>query len=282
MGNPTSSLIPTRIGNRVFRWGERTFVMGILNVTPDSFSGDGLGLDVEAAVAQARRMVAEGADIIDVGGESTRPGAPEVSAAEEIARVVPVIERLKVEVDVPISIDTYKSAVAEVAAKAGASLLNDVWGLKRDPGLAAVAAKYRLPIMLSSSQRDATVSDIMSAVIDDLQRAIGQAVAAGVPPENIIVDPGFGFGKTVEQNLEVLRRLGELKILGKPILLGTSRKSTIGKVLGDAPASDRLFGTVATTAIGIMNGADIVRVHDVKENVQTARMGDAIARGFHA
>ncbi len=281
MHNTNSSLIPTRIGNRIFRWGERTFVMGILNVTPDSFSGDGLGINDEAAVAQASRMVAEGADIIDVGGESTRPGAPEVSAAEEIARVVPVIKRLKAEIDVPVSIDTYKSEVAVAAVRAGANLLNDVWGLKRDPGLATVAARHRLPIVLSSSQRDAPVSDIVPAVIADLRRAIAQAEAAGVPPENIIIDPGFGFGKTVEQNLELLRRLGELKILGKPILLGTSRKSTIGKVLGDVSTSERLFGTVATTAIGIVNSADIVRVHDVKENAQAARMADAVARGFN-
>ncbi len=253
--------------------------MGIINVTPDSFSGDGLGCDVEAAVEQAKRMAAEGADIIDVGGESTRPGAPEVSTAEEISRVVPVIERLKAEIDLPISIDSYKAEVAEAAVKAGASLLNDVWGLKRDLKLAQVAARYKLPIILTSSQRDAPVENLIPAVLDSLHWAIDRAVEAGIPPENIIVDPGFGFGKTVAQNLEVLRRLGELRILGKPILLGTSRKSTIGKVLGDVPAADRLFGTVATTAIGIMNGADIIRVHDVKENAQAARMVDAVIRG---
>ncbi|MEL7562918.1 dihydropteroate synthase [Dehalogenimonas sp. 4OHTPN] len=270
---------PTRIGRRTFHWGRRTFIMGILNVTPDSFSGDGLGGDVEAAIAQAERMAAEGADIIDVGGESTRPGAPEVSAEEEIRRVVPVIERLKAAIDLPVSIDSYKAEVAEAAVRAGASLLNDVWALKRDARLAGVAARYGLPVVLSSSQRDAPVADIMPAVIDSLRWAIGRAAAAGVAPENIIVDPGFGFGKTVEQNVEVLRRLGELRVLGKPILLGTSRKSTIGKVLGDAPPPERLFGTVATTAIGIMNGADIVRVHDVKENAQAARMADAVVRG---
>jgi dihydropteroate synthase len=279
MNGEIAALKPTRIGNTVFRWGERTFIMGILNVTPDSFSGDGLGHDVEAAVQQAKHMVAEGADIIDVGGESTRPGAPEVSVEEEIARVVPVIKRLKAEIDVPISIDSYKAEVAEAAVKAGAALLNDVWGLKRDPRLAEIAAKYHLPIVLTSTQRDAPAPDILLAVIDDLRRAIEQAVKAGVPPENIIVDPGFGFGKTAGQNLEILRRLGELKALGKPILLGTSRKSTIGKVLGDIPATERLFGTIATTAIGIMNGADIVRVHDAKANAQAARMSDAVARG---
>ncbi|WP_144437063.1 dihydropteroate synthase [Dehalogenimonas alkenigignens] len=270
---------PTRIGSRTFRWGRRTYVMGILNVTPDSFSGDGLGGDIGAAIAQAERMAAEGADIIDVGGESTRPGAPEVSAAEEISRVVPVIERLKAAIDLPVSIDSYKAEVAEAAVTAGASLLNDVWGLKRDARLADVAARRGLPIVISSSQRDAPAADIMTAVLDSLRWAIGRAAEAGVARENIILDPGFGFGKTVEQNVEALRRLDELRAFGRPVLLGTSRKSTIGKVLGDAPPQERLFGTVATTAIGIMNGADIVRVHDVKENVQAARMADAVARG---
>jgi dihydropteroate synthase len=270
----------TRIGKRVFSWGERTFIMGILNVTPDSFSGDGLYLDTGAAVAQAKCMVAEGADIIDIGGESTRPGAPEITTEEEINRVVPVIQRLRAEIDVPISIDSYKSEVAQAAVDAGASMLNDVWGLKRDPGLAALAANSDVPIILTSSQRGEPARDIVSAIIADLHRAIGMADAAGVPPGNIIIDPGFGFGKTVTQNLELLRRLGDLRMMNKPVLLGTSRKSTIGRVLGDCPTDERLFGTVATTVIGIMNGADIVRVHDVKENAQAARMTDAVVRGF--
>ena len=269
-----------KIGKKTFCWGERTFIMGILNVTPDSFSGDGVGYDIEAAVAQAKRMVDEGADIIDVGGESTRPGAPEVSTIEEIRRVVPVIRRLAAELEVPISIDSYKSEVAEAAVTAGASLLNDVWGLKRDSRLADIATKYKLPIIISSSQRDEPAADIMPAIIESLEWAIGKAEAAGVSKHNIIVDPGFGFGKTVSQNLELLRRLSELKVLGRPILLGTSRKSTIGKVLGDAPADDRLMGTAATMAIGIMGGADIIRVHDVKEMVKVSRMSDAIIRGF--
>jgi dihydropteroate synthase len=271
---------PTRIGGTIFRWGERTFIMGILNITPDSFSGDGLGNDIDAAVAQARRMVAEGADIIDVGGESTRPGAPEVSAEDEISRVVPVIERLAAELAVPISIDTYKAEVAEAAVRAGASLLNDVWGLKRDPRLAEIAARHRLPIVISSSQRDAPVTDIVPAVTDSLKWAIEQAEAAGVAPENIIVDPGFGFGKTVGQNLEILRRLSELRSLGKPVLLGVSHKSTIGRVLGDAPVEDRLSGSLAGAVIGIMGGAGIIRTHDVKETVRAARMADAVTRGW--
>ncbi|MEN8614917.1 dihydropteroate synthase [Dehalogenimonas sp. THU2] len=271
---------PNRIGGTVFRWGERTFIMGILNVTPDSFSGDGLANDIDAAVEQARRMVDEGADIIDIGGESTRPGAPEVSAEAEISRVVPVIERLAAELIVPISIDTYKAEVAEAAVQAGASLLNDVWGLKRDPRLAVIAARHRLPIVISSSQRDAPVEDIVPAVIDSLKWAIEQAGAAGVAPENIIVDPGFGFGKTPGQNLEILRRLSELRVLGKPVLLGVSRKSTIGRVLGDASVEDRLSGSLAGAVIGIMGGADIIRAHDVKETVRAARMTDAVTRGW--
>ena len=271
----------TRIGHQEFRWGERTFIMGILNVTPDSFSGDGVYLDTETALDQAKKMIAEGADIIDIGGESTRPGAPGITVEEELARVIPVIQRLSSEIDLPISIDTYKFEVAEAAVKAGAAMINDVWGLKRDPRLAALAAISNVPIILTSSQRDEPAVDIISAVIADLRRAIEVALASGVAPGKIIVDPGFGFGKTVEQNLVLLRRLDELKVLGKPILLGTSRKSTIGKVLGDIEPNERLFGTVATTAIGIMNGADIIRVHDVKENAQTAKMTDAVARGFH-
>jgi dihydropteroate synthase len=273
-------LEPTRIGNTLFRWGERTFIMGILNVTPDSFSGDGLADNIETAITQAKRMVSEGADIIDVGGESTRPGAPKVTADEEIRRVVPVIERLKAELNISLSIDTYKAEVAEAAVQAGANQLNDVWGLKRDRRLAEVAARHNLPIVITSNQRDAPVSNIMPAVIDSLKWAIEQAEAAGVLPENIIIDPGFGFGKTVGQNLQLLRRIGELRQLGKPILLGTSRKSTIGRVLGDAPVKDRLMGTVATTVIGIMEGVDIVRVHEIKENVQAAGMGDAVLRGW--
>ena len=255
--------------------------MGILNVTTDSFSGDGLGSDVEAALSRVRQMIIEGADIVDVGGESTRPGAQEVTSHEEIARVVPVIQRLNAEISVPISVDTYKSEVAEAAVKAGASLINSVYGLKRDPRLAGVAARFNVPIVLSSSQRGDMTEDIVSEVLADLRQAVSEAESAGIPPQNIIVDPGFGFGKTVSQNLEVLRRLDELAKLGKPVMLGTSRKSTIGKVLGDLPPNQRLFGTVATSVIGIMNGADLIRVHDVKENVQAARMTDAVMRGFN-
>jgi len=269
----------TRCGDALFRWGEKTYVMGVVNLSPDSFSGDGLGDDVEAAVAQARRMVAEGADIIDVGGESTRPGIePTSDIDEELRLVVPVIERLAGEISVPVSIDTYKSAVAGRALEAGAAMINDIWGLKRDPSLARLAAEKRVPIILMANQRDAPPrAGILAKVLADLQSGIDIALEAGVPPESIIVDPGIGFGKTLEQNLELVNRLGELKTLGKPVLLGTSRKSMIGLVL-DLPPEERLEGNLAVTAIGIANGADMVRVHDVRQTVLVCRMSDAIIR----
>ncbi len=274
------TLPASRGGNTVFRWGERTYLMGICNLSPESFAGDGLGGDVEATLSQARHMVAEGADIIDVGGESTRPGTEPASIADiddELRLVIPAIERLAAELPVPVSVDTYKSGVARRAIEAGAAMINDIWGLQRDPVLAAVAAGAGVPIILMSNQRDKPADDIMPAVIADLERAIKQAEQAGVPPPNIIVDPGIGFGKTLEQNLEIIRRLAELKSLGKPILLGTSRKSMIGRVL-DLPADQRLEGTAATVAIGIAHGSDIMRVHDVKEMARVCGMSDAIIR----
>ena len=267
----------THCGNTEFRWGERTYIMGILNVTPDSFSGDGLAYNIEAAVTLAKRFAAEGADIIDVGGESTRPISEPVSVNEEIKRVIPVIERLTGELSVPISIDTYKSAVASRAVAAGARMINDVWGLKHDPELAQIAADAGVPLIITSNQRGKPGTDIMPEVISSLKESINLALAAGVAEENIIIDPGIGFGKTLEQNLEIIRRLAELKPLGRPILLGTSRKSMIGLVL-DLPLDRRLFGTAATIAIGIANGADIVRVHDVEQMAQVCRMSDAIIR----
>lgn len=273
-------LTTTRCANTEFRWGERTYVMGVINLSPDSFSGDGLGGDVEAALRQAKRFVADGADIIDVGGESTRPGTEPLSiddVSEELELVIPVIERLSRELVVPISTDTYKSAVASEALKAGATIINDIWGLKQDPKLASVAARAGVPIILASNQRDAPGDDIMSAVISSLERSISLARKAGVAWEDIIIDPGIGFGKTMKQNLEIMRRLAELKSLGRPILIGTSRKSMIGLVL-DLPPQERLEGTAATVAIGIAGGADIVRVHDVKEMVRVCRMSDAMVR----
>ena len=266
-----------KCGDLEFRWGERTYVIGIVNATPDSFSGDGLS-DADAAVAQAKQFVAEGADIIDVGGESTRPDFTPVSADEELGRVLPVIERLAKELPVPVSIDTYKADIAAKAVAAGAGMINDVWGLKRDPDIAGIAAEYGVPIVITQNQRDGSFGDLMPELIADLERSISVAQKAGVERNSIIIDPGVGFGKAVEQNLEIVRRLSDLKSLGRPILLGTSRKSFIGLVL-DLPVEQRLEGTAASIAIGIANGADIVRVHDVAQMVRVIKMSDAIVRG---
>jgi len=267
-----------RCGGREFRWGERTYVMGIINVTPDSFSGDGLGNDIEAAVAQGKRFAAEGADILDVGGESTRPNAEPASAEEEICRVIPVIERLATEGTVPVSVDTYRYEVAQRALVAGARMINDVWGLGHDPRLADLAAEHKVPIVLMSNQRDRECPDIVPEVIASLKKSIALAVDRGVPWQNIIVDPGVGFGKTLEQNLEIVRCLEEFMCLNRPILIGTSRKSMIGLVL-NLPPDQRLEGTAATVAISIAKGADIVRVHDVAQMVRVCRMSDAVIRG---
>ena len=279
----------TRCGSTVFRWGARTYVMGIVNLSPESFSGDGLA-DSRAAVEQALRFVEEGTDILDVGGESTRPGSSPISAREEAARVLPVIERLAGQVSVPISIDSYKSEVVAQALDAGASIINDQWGLKKDPALAELAAARGVPIILMSNQRDtggydaragrdtAFYQDVLREVTRSLQRSVEAALGAGVPGESIIVDPGLGFGKTWQQDIEIVRRLTELKVLGRPILIGPSRKSMIKMVL-DLPAKDRVEGTAAAVTIGIANGADIVRVHDVRQMVRVCRMADAIVRG---
>jgi dihydropteroate synthase len=272
-----SSLGVTRCGKTTFHWGERTYVMGIVNVSPDSFSGDGLD-SVDAAVAQAQRFVTEGVDILDVGGESTRPGSSPISVDEELQRVIPVLERLIGKVKMPLSVDTYKFDIARQALDAGAEMINDIWGLKKEPRLAELAAERGTPIILMSNQRDKPRRNIVSAVIEDFKRSIDLALDSGVPWENIIVDPGIGFGKTLEQNLELVRRLDELKVLGRPILLGTSRKSMIGLIL-DLPPEQRLEGTAASIAIGIARGADIIRVHDVKEMIRVCRMSDAIIRG---
>jgi dihydropteroate synthase len=276
-----TALSPTKCGGVEFRWGEKTYIMGVVNLSPDSFSGDGIGDDIERTVDQAQRMVDEGADIIDVGGESTRPGTKPISiddVEEELGLVIPAIERLVKEISVPISIDTYKARVASHALEAGASMINDIWGLKQDPSLARLAAERGVPIILMANERDAPPKvGIVAKVLADLENGIKIALKAGVPPENIIIDPGIGFGKSLEQNLELVNRLAELKTLGKPILLGTSRKSMIGLVL-DVPADKRLEGNLAVTAIGIANGADIVRVHDVKETALVCRMSDAIIR----
>ncbi len=278
-----------------FAWGERTYVMGIINVSPESFSGDAV-TDVEAAVAQGKRFVEEGADILDVGGESTRPavsasvearvsgempsgGSTVLPVEEELRRVIPVIRGLAQEVAVPISVDTYKSQVARQAVEAGATMINDVWGLKVDADLARVAAEHDVPIVLMHNQANTEYEDLMADITTSLKTSIGLAVDAGVGHRRIILDPGFGFGKLPVHNLELLRRLAELKSLGYPLLIGTSRKSTIGRVLG-LPVNERVEGTAATIAIAISNGADVIRVHDVKAMVRVARMADAIVRGW--
>ena len=267
-----------------FRWGVRTYVMGIVNVSPDSFSGDGIGDDVQAAVDCARRLEEEGADIIDVGGVSTRAFAGRsqytpISDEEELQRIMPVLERLVPQVSVPVSVDTYKSGVARRALEAGVSMLNDIWGLKHDPALAEVAASFNVPIILMHNQAGTHYQDLLSEMKASLERSVRQALDAGVPQEMIILDPGIGFGKTPEHNLEVLRRLRELKALGYPLLIGPSRKSFIGLVL-DLPVDQRIEGTAATVALSIASGVDIVRVHDVQAMVRVARMTDAIVRGW--
>ena len=258
--------------------------MGVLNATPDSFSGDGLGSDVDAAVEQALRFQEWGADIIDVGGESARPpstypGATSTSLEDELKRVIPVVEALARKLDIPISVDTYKARVAGEALAAGASMINDVWGFKRDPDIAQVAADSGVPVILMHNQDHTRYDDLVPDVIDSLRHTADQAVLAGVLVENIILDPGMGFGKTAEHNLEILRRLDEFMVLERPLLIGMSRKSTIGQVLG-LPVDERVEGTAATVALAIEKGADIVRVHDVKEMVRVARMSDAIVRGW--
>ena len=272
-------------GRYLLPLGEKTYVMGILNMTPDSFSAEGLGSDVERALRQAEQMIADGADLLDIGGESTRPGAEEVPLEEEIRRVAPVIRALAARFDVPISIDTYKSAVAREAMAAGATMINDISGLRFDPAMAGVAAAARIPVVVMhikgtprTMQQHPEYADLLTEVCDYLRVSTEIAVAAGVPRSQVILDPGFGFGKTVAHNLELLRRLRELTSYGQPLLLGTSRKSTIGKVLGDLPPDERLEGTAATVALGIANGADIVRVHDVKQMARVARMTDAVIR----
>jgi dihydropteroate synthase len=287
---------PITIGRRLFAWGERTFIMGIVNVTPDSFSGDGLLADalptsndapdagkppdpIAAAVVQARSMVAEGADLLDVGGESTRPGHVDVSADDEIRRVVPVIEAIRQALpEVSLSVDTTKPVVAEAALAAGADLVNHVWGVAEDDGIARVAAAHGVPLVLMHNRAEPRYDDLVAEVIADLAAAIERAVRAGVDRDRLIVDPGFGFGKTPEHNVAILASLGKLRVLGRPILLGTSRKSTLGRIL-DLPPDQRVEATLATTALGIAAGVDMIRVHDVLANVRVARTADAIIRG---
>jgi len=278
----------THCGKSEFKWGERTYVMGIINVYPDSFSGDGL-TDPESALAQAQRMASEGADILDIGGESTRPGAPPVALEEEIARVIPAIREIAGQIDIPLSIDSTKYEVVRQALEAGAAIINDQWGLKLEPRLAELAVEKGVPLVLMSNQRDkggydasvkrdtAYYHDIMTEVIGSLRNSIHLAKQAGVRMENIIIDPGLGFGKSWQFDMEIIRRLDELKTLEMPILLGPSRKSFIKMIL-NLPAKERVEGTAAAVAIAVSRGADIVRVHDVKEMLRVCRVSDAIIR----
>jgi dihydropteroate synthase len=266
--------VATTLGGREFDWGSRVYVMGIVNVTPDSFSGDGV-IDPGAAVEQGLRMVAEGADLLDVGGESSRPQHQPVSAEVELERVLPVVARLARESGVPVSIDTWKLPVAEAAVASGASIVNDIWGLQRSPGLAGLAAREGLGLVLMHNQDGTEYSDLMAQLTASLRRSLAVAEAAGVPPERVIVDPGIGFGKTAEQNLVVLRRLAELEELDRPLLVGTSRKSFIGRIL-DLPVDDRLEGTAASVAAAVLRGADIVRVHDVRAMLRVVRLAEAL------
>ena len=274
----------TLIGGKCFVWGSRTFIMGVVNVTPDSFSRDGVGLNVNAAVELALNFEEQGADIIDVGGESTRPpsiyeGAEPVTEETELLRVLPVIQAMERVIGVPISVDTSKAKVASQAIEAGASMVNDVWALQRDPDIKRVVSDKRVPVVLMHNQNGVFYRDLVPDIVNGLRHVVDSALNSGIDKENIIVDPGIGFGKTAEHNLEIIRRLPEFTELSRPMLVGMSRKSTIGEVL-DLPVEQRLEGTAATVALSIVGGADIVRVHDVDEMVKVAKMSDAIVRGW--
>lgn len=263
---------------KTYDLSKRSYIMGILNVTPDSFSDGGEWNTVEKAVAHALEMVADGADIIDIGGESTRPGHTQISDEEEIARVVPIIKAVKEAVEVPLSIDTYKSAVARAACEAGIDIINDIWGCKYDPEIAKVAAAFDVPIILMHNREKPDYAFLIEDMLADLAESVRIALAAGVKRENIILDPGCGFGKTYQDNLNVVHHLKRFVDLGYPLLLGTSRKRFIGTALGDVPFKERDQGTAATTALGIVNGAQLFRVHNVKANAETALMMDIMLK----
>ncbi len=260
-------------------FGQRTYIMGILNVTPDSFSDGGDFISVEKAVSHAKKMLEQGADIIDIGGESSRPGHTRITAAEEIKRVIPVINRMIEETDAVISLDTIRPEVAEAGLSCGVHIINDIWGLQENSEMAEIVAEYNVPVIIMHNKEDTYYKgDIIEEMNKFFERSVKIASDAGINKEGIVLDPGIGFGKTFEQNIVVMRRLNELKKLGYPILLGTSRKSMLGKIL-DIPPKERLEGTLATTAIGIMQDVDIVRVHDVVENLKAVKVADAIFRG---
>lgn len=264
-----------QIGNRNFEIGNHTYVMGILNVTPDSFSDGGQYNNMDTVLFRVEEMIKEGADIIDVGGESTRPGYEQISADEEIDRVVPVIEQIKEHFDIPVSLDTYKATVAKAGIVAGADLINDIWGLKYDECMAEVIAGADVPCCLMHNRKEPTYQNFIQDVLADLIESVQLAQKAGIKQDKIITDPGIGFAKSYEQNLLLLQKLEVLKSLGCPVLLGTSRKSVIGLTL-DLPAHQRINGTIATTVLGVVKGCSFVRVHDIKENVQAIKMAEAI------
>jgi len=275
----------TLCGNKSFLWGERTYVMGAVNVTPDSFSGDGLGYDVDAAVRRGQQMEVEGADLIDVGGESTRrynnrPAARPISAEEELRRVLPVIEGLSKVLNIPISVDTYKAEVARRCVDSGAAMVNYIWGTEADHDMLEAVAEMGVPVVLMHNNLGHRYQDMIPEIVEGLRSAAERASKSGIPREKIVVDPGLGFGKTADQSLEIESRLSEFQALDLPVLVGPSRKSHIGLVLGGLPPDQRLEGTAATVALCIAGGADMVRVHDVKEMVRVARMSDAIVRGW--
>ncbi|NLL06116.1 MAG: dihydropteroate synthase [Clostridiaceae bacterium] len=257
--------------------GEKTYIMGILNVTPDSFSDGGKYNTTESAIKRVKNMIENGADIIDIGGESTRPGHQPVNAIEEINRVVPVVEVIAKEFNIPISVDTSKAVVADRALKAGAHIINDIWGLQKDPALAEVVAKHGAGVVMMHNNDNCEYRDLMGDIIKFLRKSIELAEKTGIRRESMVIDPGIGFAKNLDHNLEVMRRLKELSTLNLPILLGTSRKSLIGNIL-DLPVNERLEGTSATVTLGIANGTDFVRVHDVKEMARVVRMTDAMVR----
>ncbi|WP_288478463.1 dihydropteroate synthase [uncultured Clostridium sp.] len=266
-----------KIGNKEFDLKERTYVMGILNVTPDSFSDGGKFNELGKALKRVQEMIEEGADIIDIGGESTRPGFEVVEAEEEINRVVPVIKAIKEKFDIPISIDTYKSETAKAAIEAGADIINDIWGFKKDKNMAKLCAEKNVPCILMHNRDNAEYTDIMKDIKEDLIESINIALDAGVERENIILDPGIGFAKSLEENLKVMNNIEKIKELGFPILLGTSRKSMIGLTL-NLPKDERLEGTLATTVLGITKGCEFIRVHDIKENKRVCVMTDSILK----
>ena len=266
-----------RIGNKDFNTKEHTYVMGILNVTPDSFSDGGKYSSLDAALKRAEEMMKEGAAILDIGGESTRPGYTKISDAEEMERIIPVIEAVKKELEIPVSVDTYKSAVAKAAIEAGADLINDIWGLKSDPYMAKVIADSKVACCLMHNRENTDYNNFVSDLLKDLRESVDLALKAGIRDDKIILDPGVGFAKSYEQNLLSLKHLSRLQQLGYPILLGTSRKSVIGLSL-DLPKDERLEGTLATTALAVNSGCSFVRVHDVKANVRVVRMMEAILK----